>query len=118
MGNPVVHWQLLVKDPDASAAFYAELFDWKVDGDNPLGYRRFDSGNDKGIDGGVWPAPPEAPSFVQLHVEVDDADEHLERATALGARVVMPPQAMPEGGRMAVLCDPEGIPFVLFQAAR
>ena len=26
MGNPVVHWELLSKDPAKVSAFYAELF--------------------------------------------------------------------------------------------
>ena len=30
MGNPVVHWELMSKDPAKVSEFYAKTFDWKV----------------------------------------------------------------------------------------
>ena len=30
MGNPVVHWELMSKDPAKVSEFYAKIFDWKV----------------------------------------------------------------------------------------
>ena len=38
MGRPVVHFEVMAKDADAIRSFYAELFDWKIDADNPLNY--------------------------------------------------------------------------------
>jgi predicted enzyme related to lactoylglutathione lyase len=29
MGNPVVHWELMSKDPPKVADFYAKIFGWK-----------------------------------------------------------------------------------------
>ena len=69
------------------------------------------NGSERGIHGGVWPAPPQAPSFVQLFVEVDDCDAYVEQAGALGATVLIPPQALPDGDTMAVLRDPCGMTF-------
>ena len=117
MGSPVTHWQILSTDPARSASFYSELFDWKVDDDNPLGYRQVDPQSERGIPGGIWPTPPEAPSLVQLFVEVDDVDAYLERAQALGASVAFPPQDLPQGERMAVLVDPDGLAFSVHQPA-
>jgi predicted enzyme related to lactoylglutathione lyase len=74
-----------------------------------------DTGTDRGIAGGFWPAPPEAHGFVQLHVEVDDVAASIEKAAALGATTLIPPQALPDGGKMAVIKDPDGIPLALFQ---
>ena len=31
MGNPVVHWELMSKQPERVAEFYAKIFAWKVD---------------------------------------------------------------------------------------
>src|SRR6185295_20390029 len=65
MGDSVMRWQILAKDPDKAAEFYTRLFDWKVNDDNALGYRMIDTGSERGIQGGIWPSPPEGHSFVQ-----------------------------------------------------
>jgi len=63
------------------AEFYVRLFNWTVDDANLLGYRQISTGAG-GIDGGIWPAPPEAPSFVQLFIAVDDLEAAVSRAHA------------------------------------
>jgi predicted enzyme related to lactoylglutathione lyase len=117
VGSPVVQFQILSKNPDRTAEFYTSLFDWDVNADNPLGYRRLNTKSDRGISGGIWPSPPDGHSFVQLFVEVDDLAAYVNRATRIGATVVIPPQQLPEGERMAVLVDPEGIPIAMVQPA-
>lgn len=113
MGNPVVAWQIVARDAEGEAAFYRKLFGWTMNSDNALGYRELASGDDRGIDGGVWPAPPEAPSFVQLMIRVDDVDEHIEKALALGAKLIVPKSVLPDGAVMAIVADPAGITFGL-----
>ena len=117
MAYPVVEWQMLASDPEKAAAFYGALFGWTVDADNPLGYRRVRTGGEGGIDGGIWPAPPDARSFVQLFVQVESVREAHERALALGATSLVAPQTLPEGDELAILCDPSGLPFGLLRRA-
>ncbi|HLG15660.1 MAG TPA: VOC family protein [Blastocatellia bacterium] len=117
MGRPVMRWQILAKDPENAAEFYTTLFDWTVNSDNPLGYRMVDTGSDRGIQGGIWPSPPEGHSLVQLYVEVDDVAASVEKATTLGASVIVPLQKLPDGDEMAIVLDPEGIPFGVFKPA-
>ena len=64
MGNPVTQFQIISKTPDETARFFAELFAWKFDANNPMGYRRIDTGSSDGIQGGIWPAPPQAPRWL------------------------------------------------------
>lgn len=111
MNNPVVRWQIVSPQPDTARDFYCRLFGWNSTRDNLLQYEQIDTGSERGIHGGVWPAPPQAPSFVQLFVEVDDCDAYVEQAGALGATVLIPPQALPDGDTMAVLRDPCGMTF-------
>jgi hypothetical protein len=118
MGNPVTQFQILSKSPDATAAFYGQLFGWRVDANNAMGYRRIDTGSAGGIQGGIWPAPPQAPDFVQLFVGVDDVKKKVAEATALGAKILIPPTVLPEGDEMAVLHDPNGLSFAVWKAAR
>ena len=117
MSHPVIKWQMLAKDPVKCEAFYTSLFDWKVNADNPLGYRMIETGSDRGIDGGIWPAPEAPQSSVQLFVAVDDVDEYCAKAERLGATVIIPKQVLPEGDEMAVLLDPEGMCVALAKEA-
>jgi predicted enzyme related to lactoylglutathione lyase len=111
MGSPVLEWQMLVKDPDAAASFYAGLFGWTVDSNNALGYRRVNTGGAGGIDGGIWPSPPEGHNLVQLFIGVDSVRDYHARAEQMGARTIVPPQTLPDGDELAILLDPSGMPF-------
>ena len=118
MGNPVVQWQIVAKDPDAVTRFYSALFGWKVDARNALGYRVVDTGNGRGINGGVWPSPPEGHNLVQLFVEVADIDAAIAKATALGATVIVPKSELPDGDALAILLDPAGLSFGVYRPQR
>ncbi|HVR41420.1 MAG TPA: VOC family protein [Thermoanaerobaculia bacterium] len=113
MGNPVVQWQIVAREPDKVASFYAKVFDWQVRTDNALGYRQFVSGSDRGIPGGVWPSPPEGHNMLQLFIEVDDVDAAIAKATGHGATVIIPKSQLPDGDEMAILLDPAGLSFGL-----
>ncbi len=113
MGNPVVQWQIVARDPEKVASFYAKVFGWIVRTDNALGYRIIDTGDERGIDGGVWPSPPEGQNLVQLFIQVDDIDASIASATALGAQILFPRQQLPDGDAMAILIDPAGLTFGL-----
>jgi predicted enzyme related to lactoylglutathione lyase len=118
MGCPVVSWQILSRNPEATAEFYASLFGWRIDADNALAYRAVDTCSESGVGGGIWPAPPEAHNFVQLFAEVEDVAATVKEATARGARVVVPPQKLPDGDEMAILLDPQGMSFGVMRSAR
>jgi uncharacterized protein len=111
MGNPVVQFQILSKTPDETAHFYSKLFGWKVSADNPLGYREINTGATDGIQGGIWPAPPHAPNFVQFFVAVDSVRDSCDKAEKAGAKVIIPCTVLPDGGEMAILHDPQGMSF-------
>jgi uncharacterized protein len=107
---PVLEWQMVTKDPDAAAAFYGGLFGWTIDSNNALGYRRVATGGD-GMNGGIWPAPPEGHNLVQLFIGVDSVTEFYSRAQQMGAKTIVPPQMLPDGDELAIMLDPLGMPF-------
>jgi predicted enzyme related to lactoylglutathione lyase len=111
MANAVMQFQILSKAPDETARFYSTLFGWSIDANNPLGYRRIATGSAEGIQGGIWPAPPQSPNFVQLFIAVEDVNSSVRKAEELGAKLVIPHTVLPEGDEMAVLRDPHGMPF-------
>jgi uncharacterized protein len=117
VGQPVMQWQILAKEPAKLAEFYTQLFAWEIKANNALNYRMVDTCSERGIDGGIWPAPPEGQSMVSLYVEVDNIGAYVSRAIKLGGKIVMPPQTLPDGDQMAIILDVEGIPFGLFKPA-
>ena len=118
MGCPVIQWQMVVKDPEAESAFYSSLFGWQVSSDNPLGYRVVDTQSAGGIPGGFWPSPPEGHNLVQLFIRVDSVPDYVSRAETLGARTIIAPQTLPEGDVLAILLDPQGLPFGIMSSPR
>ena len=118
MGNPVIQWQIVAKEPDAVTRFYSALFGWKVETNNALGYRLVDTKSRRGINGGVWPSPPEGHNLVQLFVEVDDVDAFIEKATSLGATVIVPKSELPDGDALAIVLDPAGLSFGLYRPTK
>jgi predicted enzyme related to lactoylglutathione lyase len=115
MNQPVIRWQIITPDPDASSKFFTQLFGWETSRNNPMGYREVRAGKG-GIHGGVWPAPPGTKPFVQLYVQVENVAACIEKATALGAKVIVPKTVLPEGQEMAVLLDPQGMPVAISTA--
>jgi uncharacterized protein len=114
VANSVKQWQIVAKDPDAVASFYSRLFGWTVDRGNALGYRAVKGA---GIDGGIWPSPPDGHNLIQLFVEVEDIDKVLQKAMSLGAKVIVPKSTLPDGDSMAVLLDPAGLTIGVFRPA-
>jgi uncharacterized protein len=108
-----MQFQILSKSPDETAHFYSQLFGWKIDANNSMGYRQIHTGTEHGIHGGIWPAPPQAPNFVQFFVAVPDVASWVKKAESLGAMVLIPPTKLPEGDEMAVLHDPHGMSFAI-----
>lgn len=117
MGNPVMQWQILSTQPEATAKFYGKLFGWNIDTANAMGYRVVKTGDAGGIDGGIWPAPPQAQSMVQLFIQVANVSAHLEKAVELGAKVLVPRSVLPDGDVMAIMLDPAGMPFGIVERA-
>jgi predicted enzyme related to lactoylglutathione lyase len=111
MSVPVLQFQILSPAPDDAAKFYSTLFGWTVSADNPMGYRQIQTGTQQGIQGGIWPAPPQAASFVQLFMAVEDVGASVRKAEQMGAKVIIAPTMLPDGGEMAVLHDLQGMSF-------
>ena len=53
MGKPVVHWQLLSKEPAKLSEFYGKTFDRKIRHIAEMNYHRVETGGPSGINGGI-----------------------------------------------------------------
>lgn len=109
-------------DPDQAKRFYSELFGWEVN-DMPMGdgtfYTMFQvGGRDVSALYGLSREQREqgvSPHWLS-YVTVTSVDEAAARAGALGGTVLSGPHDVFDAGRMAVVQDPTGAPFALWQA--
>ena len=112
---------LATTDQDAAKAFYTAVFGWSYE-DNPVGDGVVYSMAT--LDGkhvaAISPQPQQqrdagAPPMWNSYVTVQDADASAARAAELGATVHAPPFDVMDAGRMAVIQDPQGAFFMVWQ---
>ncbi len=113
--------ELSTTDPRGAVSFYRALFGWDVS-EMPMGpgetYSTFKLG---GKDAAAAYAMREeerrmgVPPHWNMYITVENADAATRRAQELGAAVLAPPFDVMEVGRMAVLKDPSGAVFSVWQ---
>ncbi len=113
MGQPVVHFEIAAKDAEGMRDYYAELFGWEFDADNPMNYgtvqREANLAKDGvGIGGGIGPGPEGYAGHVTFYVEVPDVEAALAKAESLGGSRMMGPDEVMEGLVIGLFNDPEG----------
>jgi predicted enzyme related to lactoylglutathione lyase len=115
MGRPVVHFEVMAKDADAIRSFYTDLFDWKIDADNPLDYGMVSADDNapggagtSGIGGGIGQMPDGHDGYATFYVDVDDVEAALSKAEQLGGSRLMGPENVMEGLTIGLFTDPEG----------
>jgi predicted enzyme related to lactoylglutathione lyase len=109
-------------DPEAAAAFYRNLFGWEMEDVMPPGSEsKYFMARIRGGDvGAVGSIPESAPQMAtwNTYIAVDSADDTTAKARDAGGSVMMDPFDVMDAGRMAVVADPEGAVFMLWQAGR
>jgi len=115
MGQPVVHFEVIGQDGKRLQSYYAELFDWEIDANNPLSYgvvSREGNGSPEGagIRGGIASSPtPDYAGHVTFYVEVPDVGAALAKAESLGGARVFGPDKVPGTDlEIGQFTDPEG----------
>lgn len=119
MSHPVVWFEVLGEDGAKLRAFYAELFAWKIDANNPMKYGLVEATGGRGIPGGVGEptAPKSAHPGVTFYVSTDDIERELARAAGLGGKVLMPRTELPGGTVLGFFADPSGNAIGLVEEA-
>jgi uncharacterized protein len=106
VAHPVVHAEIRSADPDATRAFFAELFGWTyTDGAFP-GYTFVDTGVDGALPTAISPLQGDEDA-VLFFVGVADVAATLAHAEQLGGRTVQEMQSVP-GVSFGVLADKQG----------
>jgi predicted enzyme related to lactoylglutathione lyase len=113
MGQPVVHFEVIGKDSEKLQSYYADLFGWQIDANNPMGYGLVDrdvTSEGIGIPGGIGGGPDGYEGHVTFYVQVPDVEAALATAESLGGTRVMGPEQMDTPGGpivIGLLTDPE-----------
>jgi uncharacterized protein len=107
-------------DPEAATAFYGGLFGWDFkdamppDSDGKYFIASLGGGTVAAV--GSQPEGGSPTATWNTYVWVDDADKAAAKVRDAGGRVVADPFDVFDAGRMAVLTDPEGAAFCVWQA--
>jgi predicted enzyme related to lactoylglutathione lyase len=107
--------ELTTSDLAKSKAFYTEVFGWGWGGSDEYAEAQV-AGRTVG---GVMPRraemPAEVPDNWLVYFGAGDLEVDTNKAVELGATIVVEPTEIPGTGRFAVLLDPQGAAFALFQ---
>ena len=125
MKNPVVHFEIYARDAEKLAGFYSSLFDWSIEAMPAMNYHYVKTVDTDqkgiptqpgGINGGllVRPAGFEDRGWIN-YINVDALDAAVTRAQELGAKVMKPRAAVPGMGWFAMLTDPQGNSFAMWE---
>jgi predicted enzyme related to lactoylglutathione lyase len=120
-----VSWaELATTDQKAGVAFYRALFGWDVS-EAPIGpnetYSMFQL-HGKEVGAACTMRQEErqhgVPPHWNLYVTVDKVDDAAKKAEKLGAKILAPPFDVMDAGRMAVVQDPTGAIFQIWEPKR
>lgn len=114
--------ELSTPDQTAAKAFYGSLLGWQIR-DVPIGGRAvYSIAQIDGLDvAAIAPQPIQQreaglPPVWSSYIAVQSADASAQHAKDLGGNVHAPPFDVLSAGRMAVIQDPQGAYFMLWQA--
>lgn len=120
MGQPVVHFEMMSKDPAKVSDFYARLFGWKVRHLPEIDYRTLETGGEGGINGGILKPDREGPWPAQLlfYILVDELAPYRKKIQAAGGKIHVEEQEVPGMGWLSLFTDPEGRMMGLWKAKK
>jgi predicted enzyme related to lactoylglutathione lyase len=125
MKNSVAHFEIYADDPNTLGQFYKSLFDWNIEPIPGMDYHWIKTVDTDaqgkptqtgGINGGMMKRPQGYNTRAWInYVNVDSVDTYVDRAQKMGAKVMKAKSAVPGMGWFAMLIDPQGNEFALWQ---
>lgn len=118
-----IWYELLTRDAKAAKAFYDAVVGWNIQAEAPPGgmdYRMIEA--DDGQAGGVMQLNADmlaggAKPVWLGYFGVDDVDASVTAVTEAGGQVHLPAFDIPGIGRLAMVSDPQGVPFYVMRGA-
>jgi uncharacterized protein len=113
----VTHFEIYAEEPAKLADFYRGVFGWQLETAPGVDYWRIQTGSAgaASFNGGLTRRPlPTLRSWLN-YVTVESLDRVVDDAQRLGGEVVRPKTAVPKTGWIAILADPDGNTFAVWQ---
>ena len=111
--------ELQSREPEEAATFYSDLFGWETDAHEYEGRVAYVTIRNAGaINGGVMPmteAHGDALPHWLPYFTVASCDDAIAKARDLGGRALAGPIELPQPGSIAVLQDPRGATFAVYE---
>ncbi|MCK9519793.1 MAG: VOC family protein [Dehalococcoidia bacterium] len=110
MGSPIVFFQVTCADLERSAAFFHEVFGWEIGPESPGVGASINTHDpvDFALNGALSPAGEGRTPGITIFVRVDNLDDTVGKAEALGGRVLVQRMRTPGGVDIAVILTPDG----------
>ena len=111
--HPIVHIELSALDSKASAKFYGDTFNWKINHMEGMDYYTW--APESGPGGGFIPVTEENPvGTILLYIQVADIEAKLSQIEENGGQTLTPKSEIPGVGHFAIFADPTGNKVGLF----
>lgn len=117
MTGQITHFEIYGDEPEKLSGFYGALFGWRMAKVEGLDYWRVhpDPNDTEAVGGGLTYRPKADPKGWLQFVNVESIDDSIVLAEQMGATVVRPKTAVPRTAWVAVLADPSGNMFAVWQ---
>lgn len=120
--NTIIHFEIPADNVERLMKFYKELFRWKFEKVQWMDYWLIETvpvderGQPvrQGVNGGMYKkeSREDAP---RNYIWVESVDDCIKRIEALGGKLIVPKQEIPQTGWTAMAVDPDGNVFGIFQ---
>ena len=113
-GRAVIHFEIGCRDRARTGDFYSRLFGWQITTVGPAA--NIETGSSQGIAGHITSLGHEPEHYTMFYVDVDDVQQALDQAVALGGKKIVGPVQIPTG-TFAWFHDPDGNTIGLLKKA-
>ena len=116
--NAITWWELATHDADKSVEFFRNVFGWKIEFDERVGFHTivYPEGQRTLEGGGVFTLRKARLPFLTLYIEVDDIDAKARQIEEAGGFLVEPPFEIAKDTRICLFNEPSGVTFAMIQA--
>jgi predicted enzyme related to lactoylglutathione lyase len=114
--NPIAFWELASNDADASVKFFRDVFGWKIEFNEGLGFYQapIDPSENSFSGGYIFTLKKAKLPFLTLYIAVEDIDAMAKRVEEHGGHIVEGP-LMIGRSKLCLFNEPSGVGFAMIE---